>query len=87
MTNPTPLRPATIRPEPQTVSILEDALAEARAGRLRGVAVCGILQGGEVYYSYATEDNMLLIAQLARMQHMVLTNSYDTGHPINAENP
>ena len=84
MTNPTPLRPAGLQPHADTVEALENALALAKAGKLRAVAICGDQPGHRTYYAYAAEDNMMLIAKLAKMQHMVLAHTYEIGETPDA---
>jgi hypothetical protein len=80
------LTPATAAPDPMAVKILEEALEKARSGDLRNVAIVGTLPGNEEYYSYTAVDNLMFVGQIARMQHLILTHSYELGQPVDAKN-
>lgn len=50
------LRTADSEPDADTVEILETALAMAKDGRLRTVALAGTVTGSRTYSAYATND-------------------------------
>lgn len=64
--------PIESRPVAAVVEALEEALEEARAGRIRNVAIVGEAQSGNAYYTnFGLENNMLLLGHLSRLSHQI----------------
>lgn len=51
-----------MQPVPNVVEELELALAKAKTGELRTVAIAGRLQGGDMFTAYDTDDLFILVA-------------------------
>ena len=66
------ITPVSNRAVEEVVDALEDALAEARAGRIRNVAIVGEASSGNMYYTnWGLENNMLLLGHLSRLSHQI----------------
>lgn len=70
-----PVDMASMTPQPDVVATLEDLLARARAGEVRGVAVACSLTGRERATAYALGDGDYahLVAGVAWLQHRLIT--------------
>ena len=53
------------------VALLEEALTEARAGRVVGVCAILIAPGADVTMNYSTENWLELLGAVARTQHRI----------------
>ena len=72
-----------VQPVPTVVEELELALAKAKAGQLRTVAIVGRLQGGDVFTAYDTDDIFLMISTLEMLKFDLLS----AGAKIPTEDP
>lgn len=75
MTNhrePTHLHPVRFDVDPEVVSLLEDALAAARAGEIRAIAFACVRQGSETSSSFASghaDNSIRLVGVMSRLLH------------------
>jgi len=69
-TQPT-IRLAAAEPVKDVIDVLEDALALARSGDLRSVAICGDLTGNNCYRAAAVIDGVTLLGHVARMMFSI----------------
>jgi len=69
-TQPT-IRLAVAEPVRDVVEVLEDALALAKSGELRSVAICGDLTGNYCYRACAVIDGVTLLGHVARMMFAI----------------
>ncbi|MEO1024040.1 MAG: hypothetical protein AAFX07_00620 [Pseudomonadota bacterium] len=69
----TDIQPIKSRPVPEVVEALEFALAEAKAGRLRNVAIVAEGSSGDTHFNtWGLENNVALVGMLQRVQYNVL---------------
>jgi len=69
------ITPVALRPVPEVVEALEEALEEARAGRLRDVAIVARVSSGHMNFStWGLEDNVWLVGMLERVKHRLLAD-------------
>lgn len=69
------ITPVVHRPVPEVVRALEEALAEAREGRLRNVAIVADAASGDLFYHvWGLENNLKLVGLLERVKHSILTD-------------
>lgn len=69
---------AEIRAKPvkTVVDELELALAKAKAGELRTVAIVGQLKGGDMFTAFDTDDLFIMVASLEQMKFDLLNASF-----------
>ena len=81
MSQPIPLRNANEEPVVAVVDLLEKALAKAKAGELREVALIGQLTGNRTYSAFDTKDIPSLCGQLLLLQHNMLARMREQSDP------
>lgn len=69
--NVTPFKNANSEPDHDTVEKLEHALALAKAGELRSVALVGSLIGHETYTAYSSDDLIEVMGSIAYLSHVI----------------
>lgn len=74
----TTLRNANETPDEDVVAVLEEALALARSGRMRSVALAANLTGHATITAYATNDLQEAIGLVGFLHHTLCTKQYQT---------
>lgn len=67
------------KPDRRVVEALEHALALARAGDLREVAIYGTLKSSEFYTSVRYVDGLALVGALSSLQFQIMRRMADCG--------
>lgn len=81
MTEPVRLKNASDEPQSEVVEMLERALVEARAGRLRDVAIFGFLVGNETYSHFSTADMSRMAGGLSFLLFNICAQHHMSGYP------
>ena len=67
----TQLKNVNEAPDADVVAVLEDALAMARSGELRSIALAGELTGHRTFTAFETDDTLKTIALLSFLHFTV----------------
>ena len=73
-----PLRDINQKPDEDVVAELEEALAMAKSGRIRSVAIAASLTGHATYTSYATRDLQEAIGLVGFLHHTLCAKQRET---------
>lgn len=72
------LRDINEKPDEDVVAELEEALAMAKSGRIRSVAIAASLTGHATYTSYATRDLQEAIGLVGFLHHTLCAKQRET---------
>lgn len=73
----TPLKDLNAQPDQDVVEVLEEALAKARSGELRSVAIVGTLTGHATYTDHSTRDLQEAIGITSYLHHTLCARMHD----------
>lgn len=85
MSDTIPFTPATAKPDPDVIEALEEALALAKSGELRTVALVGELAGLRTFTTFTMQDMQRQIGAVSFLHHTLCArqreNREETGQP------
>lgn len=82
MTEPTPLKTANLIPVEDVIRQCEKALADAKAGRLRDVAIVGTTSDNSTLTRTSYRDNLVMIGMLQVLTHEILEAAFSSTRSV-----